>query len=481
MTKMLAQATATPSTPVAFPEQPKRQGPSLPTVIFFGGFIGIGAWSGPPSAAANDNPPRPNSPAPIVTTPTTPTGGGGVGPVAGPQRQFAGNVEDAIRRAAQSSGLDVGMLRAFAGIESGGNPNARTGSYYGLFQLSQAEFAAFGGKNIFDPYENARVAAEKLKKEAAQFKQKFGRDPTPFEMYLVHQRGLAGYEQHLKSPDALAWTALYNTAEGRQKGEAWARKTITHNLPSAVLQSMGGVDRITNRQFIEWWRGRFEREAGRATGTSRINIPPGIAARGADPNQQGRQGYYSGIVAIGEQMFHYGSGMPGRFSIPYGSYELHIPPIQMGTGSSWGDIGPIGQSIGSVATVNDPGRDTGTIRDPLTGHLAEGIQIHSAFSSQLDHLSSHGCFAISRREWPAFKAALLGMAREQGPLVLNIGHDGLARISPIATASASAPASGGGRPAHAARTARPLQLRPGVHSIFPDPDLHGSGSFGMHH
>jgi hypothetical protein len=55
------------------------------------------------------------------------------------------------------------------------------------------------------------------------------------------------------------------------------------------------------------------------------------AARGADPDQQGRQGYYTGIVVIGDQTFHYGSGRPGLFSIPYGSYELHIPPIQMGT------------------------------------------------------------------------------------------------------------------------------------------------------
>jgi soluble lytic murein transglycosylase-like protein len=64
-----------------------------------------------------------------------------------------------VRQAAQSSGLDVGMLRAFTAIESGGNPSARTGRYHGLFQLSQAEFAALGGKNIYDPYDNARIAA----------------------------------------------------------------------------------------------------------------------------------------------------------------------------------------------------------------------------------------------------------------------------------------------------------------------------------
>jgi hypothetical protein len=76
-----------------------------------------------------------------------------------------------------------------------------------------------GRPRLFDANaQRQRHAAEKLKKEAAQFKPKFGRDPTPFDTYMVHQRGLAGYEQHLKSPDALAWIALYNTEEGRQKG-----------------------------------------------------------------------------------------------------------------------------------------------------------------------------------------------------------------------------------------------------------------------
>jgi hypothetical protein len=167
------------------------------------------------------------------------------------------------------------MLRAFADIESGGNPSARTGSYHGIFQLSQAEFAALGGKNIYDPYDNARIAAIKLKREAHQFARKLGRNPTPFDMYMVHQRGLAGYEQHLKSPDALAWTALYNTAEGRQKGEGWAHKTITQNLPRPALERMGGVEKITNQQFVEWWRSRFEREAGRRRGAAFLNSQTG--------------------------------------------------------------------------------------------------------------------------------------------------------------------------------------------------------------
>src|SRR3954466_4125070 len=44
------------------------------------------------------------------------------------------------------------LMRAIQKIESGGNPNARTGSYKGLYQLSDGEFNRLGGKgSIFDP------------------------------------------------------------------------------------------------------------------------------------------------------------------------------------------------------------------------------------------------------------------------------------------------------------------------------------------
>jgi Transglycosylase SLT domain len=247
-----------PSTPIAttFTRASEQPAPKYSFIMFGVAAAAIIAWDAASvSHHDNDNHLPPKSPAPIHHAHN-------VKPLTVPKHKLADSVEKAIRQAARSCGLDVSMLRAFASIESGGNPKARTGRYHGLFQLSAAEFASRGGTNIYDPYDNARIAAIKLKGEADQFARKFGRSPTPFDMYMVHQRGLAGYEQHLKSPDALAWTALYNTSEGRKKGDGWARKTITQNLPRAVLARMGGVERITNRQFIEWWRSRYEREAG---------------------------------------------------------------------------------------------------------------------------------------------------------------------------------------------------------------------------
>jgi len=55
--------------------------------------------------------------------------------------------------------IDPRTMRAIRQIESGGNPNATTGSYKGLYQLSDGEFRRYGGQgSIYDPAENERVA-----------------------------------------------------------------------------------------------------------------------------------------------------------------------------------------------------------------------------------------------------------------------------------------------------------------------------------
>src|SRR6478752_1503593 len=50
--------------------------------------------------------------------------------------RFSRDLEDAIQKAAEEHGVPQSALRAFAAIESGGNPRASTGSYHGVFQLS---------------------------------------------------------------------------------------------------------------------------------------------------------------------------------------------------------------------------------------------------------------------------------------------------------------------------------------------------------
>jgi hypothetical protein len=138
---------------------------------------------------------------------------------------------------------------------------------------------------------------------------------------------------------------------------------------------------------------------------------------GSAPNQSDRPGYIGGTVKIGGQTFHWGSGGGGRGSIPYGDF-----PVNVGKG----DIGPIGQRIGSAATIGGLG---GEIDDPkYPGRPRLGVQIHPSSGSMLDRLYTAGCFGVPRAEWPAFKKLLLEEAAK-GPLMLHIGRDGKAEIA----------------------------------------------------
>jgi hypothetical protein len=145
--------------------------------------------------------------------------------------------------------------------------------------------------------------------------------------------------------------------------------------------------------------------------------PSSTGPMGADPNQRDRPYHIGGQVTMDGKTYTWGSGGSKRGSIPYGDF-----PINIGKG----DIGDIGKRIGSVATVGGP---WGSIDDPkFPGHPRGGIQIHSGSGDTLDRLYTQGCFAISSKQWPAFKAALLEKAKS-GPMMLHIGRDGMATIT----------------------------------------------------
>ena len=57
---------------------------------------------------------------------------------------------DEIREAAALYGVDLAMMMSIAKVESDFNPRARTGSYKGLFQLSDYEFKKYGDGSIWD-------------------------------------------------------------------------------------------------------------------------------------------------------------------------------------------------------------------------------------------------------------------------------------------------------------------------------------------
>ena len=55
---------------------------------------------------------------------------------------------------------------------------------------------------------------------------------------------------------------MYNTGEGRQKGEGWAKKAIWGNIPASQRARFGSVENVTSEQFADLWRERYARGLG---------------------------------------------------------------------------------------------------------------------------------------------------------------------------------------------------------------------------
>jgi hypothetical protein len=170
------------------------------------------------------------------------------------------NIRAEIEQAAKLFNIDVRMMKAFAKIESGYNPKARTGKYKCLFQLSDWEFAKYWKGDIYDIRDCAIAAARKFATEAAEFEKDVGRKATAAEIYCIHQQGYQGCAFHYAAPHQLAWKNMYLTGEGHARGEAWARKAIWGNVPSDLKNKIkGGLAALTSGQFIALWTERVNR------------------------------------------------------------------------------------------------------------------------------------------------------------------------------------------------------------------------------
>jgi len=163
-----------------------------------------------------------------------------------------------IRRASDAFGLDFNFMKTVAKIESGFNPKQRTGSYIGLFQLSNNEFKQNGSGNITDPRDNALAGAYKFASEALLFEFGTGRKPTFSDLYLIHQQGWQGAAQHVSHPKRIAWKSMCATDEGKEKGERWCKLAIWRNTLPAIKHVWKSVDRLTSAAFVGMWQQRVD-------------------------------------------------------------------------------------------------------------------------------------------------------------------------------------------------------------------------------
>ncbi|MGA9949378.1 MAG: transglycosylase [Xanthobacteraceae bacterium] len=164
-----------------------------------------------------------------------------------------------IKRASDAFGLDVNFMKAVAKIESDFDPKQRTGSYSGLFQLSNYEFAKYGSGNIFNARDNAIAAANKFASSALLFELNTHRKATISDLYLIHQQGTQGAEEHVNHPDWIAWKSMCATDEGKEKGQDWCKRAIWGNTLPEVKHVWKTVDNLTSAAFLKMWQGQVDR------------------------------------------------------------------------------------------------------------------------------------------------------------------------------------------------------------------------------
>jgi hypothetical protein len=164
---------------------------------------------------------------------------------------------DEIKLASDAFGLDFTFMKAVARIESDFDPKQRTGSYIGLFQLSNYEFAMFGSGDITSPRDNAVAAAYKFATAAILFEIDTHIRPTLFDLYLIHQQGWQGAAEHISHPERIAWQSMCATDEGHEKGEKWCKRAIWQNTLPDIKRIWKSVENLSSGAFTDMWRQRL--------------------------------------------------------------------------------------------------------------------------------------------------------------------------------------------------------------------------------
>jgi hypothetical protein len=179
-----------------------------------------------------------------------------------------GTPVEEIKRVADAFGLDFKFMKAVAKVESDFNPKERTGSYIGLFQLSNAEFQQYGSGDILDSRDNAVAAAYKFLTEDILFEITTHKKPTLNDVYLIHQQGWQGAAEHVSHSDRLAWRSMCATDEGRAKGEKWCKRAIWGNTLPAIKHIWKTVNNVTSGAFVGMWQQRVSQFYSRYSETT---------------------------------------------------------------------------------------------------------------------------------------------------------------------------------------------------------------------
>lgn len=175
------------------------------------------------------------------------------------RHDYSGGNPDAIGELNQgSTNLASGddFINKVRMIESGGRPDAITGSYRGHFQFGKEEEKRYGVNDT--NWKDPKVAESAFKQHMAwlypQLEKKLGRAPTPGELYLSHQQGVAGGPALLTNPDKPAWEAIRPYYDS----DYMAKLAISGNIPKSSPLKKIPVEQVMAGDFAKQWTARFD-------------------------------------------------------------------------------------------------------------------------------------------------------------------------------------------------------------------------------
>jgi len=169
-------------------------------------------------------------------------------------------IDRIIEEEAKWWGVNPRWLKIIAFLESSGNPQKQNkgSSYRGLFQFNtrpRESWDVYGGRqnNIDNPLHSTLAAVRAFSEHRQKFMDRFKREPTLAEMYLMHQQGRTGTFLHMKNPSGAAWENLFKG--GLRITEQQAKRRIRDNLPDNLKQR---AEIITSQEFMDLWRRKVE-------------------------------------------------------------------------------------------------------------------------------------------------------------------------------------------------------------------------------
>ena len=113
--------------------------------------------------------------------------------------------------------------------------------------------------DILNPRDNSVAAAYKFATAALLFELNTHKRATFSDLYLIHQQGTRGAEEHVNHPDRIAWKSMCATDEGREKGEKWCKRAIWANTLPEIKHIWKSVDNLTSSAFVTMWQERVHR------------------------------------------------------------------------------------------------------------------------------------------------------------------------------------------------------------------------------